>query len=113
MQGDGFIRTDNARNSVQTSEKRDSGAVERKKSASRPAGLEPATYGLGNRCDTPATNDNATTCGNDAEYSADYLALLELKSPDLALLVKRWDTLPDAVRAGIMAMVRASNQTSD
>ncbi|MCZ6654505.1 MAG: hypothetical protein O7D91_15935 [Planctomycetota bacterium] len=50
---------------------------------------------------------------HDAENSADYLALLERKSPDLALLVKRWDTLPEAVRAGIMAMIRASNQPTD
>ncbi len=75
----------------------------------RPAGLEPAAYGLGNRRDPTATNDGATTCGNDEEYSADYLALLERKSPDLALLVKRWDTIPEPVRAGIMAMIRASD----
>ena len=78
----------------------------------RPAGLEPAAYGLGNRCDTPATNDDTTTCGNDAENSADYLALLVRKSPDLALLVKRWDTLPEAVRVGIMAMILASDVAS-
>jgi len=33
------------------------------------------------------------------------LALLSRKSPELTLLVERWDRLPDAVRAGIMAMV--------
>ncbi len=65
--------------------------------------------GLANRCDTSPTNDDTMTCGNDAENSADYLALLERKSPDLALLVKRWDTLPEAMRAGIMAMIRASD----
>jgi hypothetical protein len=36
------------------------------------------------------------------------LALLAQKSPDLALLVERWDALPEAVRAGIVAMVKAS-----
>jgi hypothetical protein len=36
------------------------------------------------------------------------LALLAEKSPDLALLVGRWDGLPEAVRAGIVAMVKAT-----
>jgi hypothetical protein len=30
------------------------------------------------------------------------------KSPDLALLVEHWDSLPEAVRAGIVAMVKAA-----
>ena len=29
--------------------------------------------------------------------------------PDLALVVERWDSLPDAVRAGIVAMVKAAS----
>jgi hypothetical protein len=33
------------------------------------------------------------------------LALLRQKSPDLALLVERWDAFPAAVRGGIMAFV--------
>jgi hypothetical protein len=37
------------------------------------------------------------------------LAFLTQKTPDLALLVERWDALPDAVRAGIAAMVRAAD----
>jgi hypothetical protein len=36
------------------------------------------------------------------------LALLARKSPGLALLVERWDALPEAIRAGIVAMVKAS-----
>jgi hypothetical protein len=36
------------------------------------------------------------------------LALLSQKSPDLALVIERWDALPDAVRAGIVAMVKAA-----
>jgi hypothetical protein len=31
--------------------------------------------------------------------------------PRLALIVERWDSLPEAVRAGIVAMVRASGVT--
>jgi hypothetical protein len=30
--------------------------------------------------------------------------------PDLPLIVERWDTLPEAVRAGIVAMVKASGK---
>jgi hypothetical protein len=37
------------------------------------------------------------------------LALLAEKSPDLALLVERWDGLPEAVRAGIVAIVKATS----
>jgi hypothetical protein len=36
------------------------------------------------------------------------LALLTQKSPDLAVVVERWEALPEAVRAGIVAMVRAA-----
>jgi hypothetical protein len=36
------------------------------------------------------------------------LALLAKKSPDLGLVVERWDILPEAVRAGIVAMVKAT-----
>jgi hypothetical protein len=36
------------------------------------------------------------------------LALLEQKSPDLALIVERWHSLPAPVRTGIVAMVKAS-----
>jgi hypothetical protein len=28
--------------------------------------------------------------------------------PDLALVIERWEALPDAIRAGILAMVRAA-----
>jgi hypothetical protein len=39
---------------------------------------------------------------------ASCLAFLNRKSPDLAMLVERWDALPEAVRAGIVAMVKAA-----
>jgi hypothetical protein len=34
------------------------------------------------------------------------LALLTQESSELALVVERWDALPDVVRAGIVAMVK-------
>jgi len=33
-----------------------------------------------------------------------------LADPDLRLVVERWGDLPEAVRAGIVAMVRAAGQ---
>jgi hypothetical protein len=36
------------------------------------------------------------------------LALLAKTSPDLAFVVERWNSLPEALRAGIVAMVRAA-----
>jgi hypothetical protein len=39
---------------------------------------------------------------------ASCLALLAQISPDLALLVQHWEALPEAVRAGIVAMMKAS-----
>jgi hypothetical protein len=37
------------------------------------------------------------------------LAFLAKKSPDLGLLVERWERLTEPVRAGIIAMVKASS----
>jgi hypothetical protein len=36
------------------------------------------------------------------------LALLQEKSPELALILERWDSLPEAVKAGIVAMVKVA-----
>jgi hypothetical protein len=36
------------------------------------------------------------------------LALFAKASPDLAFIVEGWDGLPEALRAGIIAMVRAA-----
>lgn len=40
------------------------------------------------------------------------LALLAKKSADLALVVERWDAVPEAIRAGIVAMVKAGDTRS-
>ncbi len=39
---------------------------------------------------------------------ADCLAFLQRERPDLATIVEAWDTLPDALKAGIVAMVNAA-----
>jgi hypothetical protein len=38
------------------------------------------------------------------------LALLARKSPDLALLVERWDRLPEPIRRAILALVESAGQ---
>jgi hypothetical protein len=50
-----------------------------------------------------------SACETAGKNSADCLALYVPKSSDLALVVERWNMLPEAVRAGIVAMVRASD----
>jgi len=69
--------------------------------------FKPAT-GFEDQGHTNATPDQSFTSDNDAGHLASCLALLHQKSPDLALLVERWDALPEALRAGIVAMVTAS-----
>jgi hypothetical protein len=53
-----------------------------------------------------------TTSGNTAGRAendlAVCLAFLAKRSADLAFLAERWEQIPDAVRAGILAMVKAS-----
>jgi hypothetical protein len=67
--------------------------------------------GLENRFTDSPTNSNSSTSGNSIKNLASCLAFLSQRSPELALLVQSWETLPDAVRAGIMAMVKASSGT--
>ena len=39
------------------------------------------------------------------------LVLLERIDPDLRTVVKAWRNIPQAVRAGILALIRATNET--
>jgi hypothetical protein len=64
--------------------------------------------GLENRCQPTVNPSQAGISENDENDLAFCLALLARKSADLALLVERWDSLPEAVRAGIVAMVKAT-----
>jgi len=73
-----------------------------------PIGIEPTTYGLGNRPTVSATNNSLTTCDESQSVLAFCLAFFDRESPELAAVVRSWSTLPEAVRAGIVAMVRAS-----
>ncbi len=82
-----------------------------------PAGFEPATLGLGNPSRSspetkalPSEKLAIHEVGQGAEKAvlASCLAHLNPVSPDLAFLMDRWPGLPEALRAGILAMVKAA-----
>jgi hypothetical protein len=67
-----------------------------------PTGIEPVT-GL------PETTNQQGLTSKPENALAFSLAHKVQKEPDLAMVVKRWDSLPEAVRAGIVAMVKAAS----
>ena len=73
-------------------------------------GFEPTNHGFAIRSQSTLSPNASSSSDNDEKNLAFCLALLERKSPDLALLVERWDTLPAPVQAGIVAMVQAAQQ---
>ena len=64
--------------------------------------------GLQNQLHDSASPSQSSTSGNAEENLAFCLAFLAQKSPDLALIVERWDSLPEPVRAGIVAMIKVA-----
>ena len=64
--------------------------------------------GLANRRASSVSSGESSTCDSADSDLASYLALLTEKSPDLAPVVRAWPDLPEAVKAGIPAMVRAN-----
>ena len=65
--------------------------------------------GLLNRPTSDVTPFQSSTSESSPGDLASYLALLSEKSPDLAAIVKAWPDLPEAVKAGIVAMVKAAD----
>ncbi len=57
----------------------------------------------------PVTEKELTT--SDEKHSAPDSALSLPNDPDFALVAAAWDDLPDAVRAGILAMVQTAMRT--
>jgi hypothetical protein len=66
------------------------------------------TGGLENRSGLSASDCTASTSGIHDFDLAFYLALLAKKSPDLATIVQSWEKLPEAVRAAITGLVKAT-----
>src|SRR5205823_6672409 len=62
---------------------------------------------------TVATHDLSPNPTNDLEHIDERLALPlpygRPRDPDLTLIVERWESLPGALRAGIMAMVKSAS----
>ena len=66
-------------------------------------GLEPRTYGLKGRCGDDVTGD-ATNTYDSAENQVHQE---RHQDAELSSVIEAWPTLPDAIRAGIVAMVKA------
>ncbi len=76
-----------------------------------PAGLEPATCGLRNRCKVNVTAVTTTTYAIRANPAQRWAQRAQENGPvddDLAAVINVWPGLPDAVKVGILAMVRAA-----
>ncbi len=81
-----------------------------------------ARHGLQNRCEHPSTThqNNRQDIGlrQATDTPADALAPLlptdnSKTDPDLAAVVDAWPTLPEALKAGILAMVKAAAVAKD
>ena len=70
------------------------------------------TCGLGNRTGDSTTIENSNTCGTPQDQLGVLLGALAAEiapaAPDLADLLTAWPTLPEALKAGIVAMVKAA-----
>jgi len=75
------------------------------------ARIELATHGFSVRADTPE-NTGKTSVSSEAGADAGAVETkLAQFSPDLQSLIDAWPTLPEAIKAGILAMVRAASAT--
>ena len=71
-------------------------------------GVEPTNGGFANRRRTPE-NIGKTGVSDDAGAAAGAVETKrEQFSPDLQALIDAWPALPDAIKAGILAMVKAA-----
>ena len=77
----------------------------------RVTGFEPATFSLGSGQPIPQPLENTATYkqgeSNPSDINSDTNAKL-MADPHLQRLIDAWPDLPDAVKAGSVAMVRAS-----
>jgi hypothetical protein len=58
------------------------------------------------------TTGQTKTSRNPPNYLARCLALLDRQQPELALVLRAWDELPEAIRAGIVATVKTAIATN-
>ena len=76
----------------------------------RPAGFEPATPGLGNRCHEFVTHDDATTYDDGDPRLTDLLTDVARVYPDLAAIVEAWPTLSEPAKGAILTIVELGGQ---
>ncbi len=74
----------------------------------RPVGLEPTTDGLENRCRESASVRASSPYGKPPLGTTAPAQRAAPDDPELAALVDAWPALPEAIRAGILAMVKAA-----
>ena len=71
-------------------------------------GLEPRTYGLKGRCSIPEPTEPQAL----SERTRSKRTKRRTKDTDLDTVCDAWPALPEAVKAGILAMVLASTSTA-
>ena len=74
------------------------------------AGIEPATHGFSVRKPDCVTQDRVAFTPTDSGHVASSVALSPETDPELAQVCAAWDKLPEAIRAGILAMVKATTE---
>jgi hypothetical protein len=74
----------------------------------RHAGLEPATFGSVDRCSPDGAPCPISAYDTPEKSLPSCLPVFPPNDPDLAAVVTAWPTLPDAIRAGILAMVKVA-----
>ena len=75
----------------------------------RVLGLEPSTYGLKGRCEDSQVLDSQAL----SEHTPGKRTKKRTKDIELTAIIEAWPTLPEAVQAGIAAMVRATKGAID
>ena len=76
----------------------------------RPAGLEPATCGLGSRNGSGVKPSHRNTYDNTDPVLASCLATIRETCPSLATVVNAWPDLPEPIRAAILAVIRSATE---
>ena len=81
----------------------------------RATGLEPATTGSTVRLQDAATLNNSNKLEQDVRSKVPTVVPTPSRAasssqlpPDLALVVASWDRLPEAIKAGVLALVQAA-----
>jgi hypothetical protein len=72
------------------------------------AGIEPATHGFSVHCSTNINADSTKPSNTVQNHLSPDLSLSVKNHPQLADLIRAWPSVPEALRAGILAMVKSA-----